>query len=122
MDAHTVPHRNLERQTRLIAGARGFVGTYGGFSYLAPFYGVPSLSFFSRRNGFEPHHLELAHRVFDRLLPGGFLALDRRAAHLVEPAVGRWRCGAFDRDRGTAGEPTPCPRQIASARLPEGDQ
>ena len=58
----------------LIAGARGFIGTYGGFSYLAPFYGVPSLSFFSRRDGFEPHHLDLAHRVFDRLLPGGFLA------------------------------------------------
>ena len=49
----------------------GFVGTYGGFSYLAPFYGVPSLSFFSRR-GFEAHHLDLAHRVFDRMLPGGF--------------------------------------------------
>ena len=44
---------------QLIAGARGFVGTYGGFSYLAPFYGVPSLSFFSRR-GFEAHHLDLA--------------------------------------------------------------
>jgi len=90
VDAHTVPQKNLESQTRLIAGARGFVGTYGGFSYLAPFYGVPSLSFFSRRAGFETHHLDLAQRVFDRLLPGGFLALDRRAAGLVDPAVGRW--------------------------------
>jgi len=90
VDAHTLPQKNLEAQTRLIAGARGFVGTYGGFSYLAPFYGVPSLSFFSRRNGFETHHLDLANRVFDRLLPGGFLALDRRAAGLVDPAVGRW--------------------------------
>ena len=101
VDTHTVPHRNLELQTRLIAGARGFIGTYGGFSYLAPFQGVPSLSFFSRRNGFESHHLDLANRVFDRLLPGGFLALDRRAAHLVEPAVGKWGSGAFD--QGSAG-------------------
>lgn len=90
VDAHTVPQRNLELQTRLIAGARGFIGTYGGFSYLAPFYGVPSLSFFSRRNAFEPHHLELANRVFDKLLPGGFLAIDRRAANLVAPSLSRW--------------------------------
>ena len=91
VDAHERPERNLERQSELIAHARGFVGTYGGFSYLAPFYGVPSLSFFSRRFGFEAHHLDLAHRVFDRLMPGGFLAIDRRAADLVDPAVSRWR-------------------------------
>jgi hypothetical protein len=90
VDAHAVPQRNLEVQTRLIAGSRGFVGTYGGFSYLAPFYGVRSLSFFSRRAGFESHHLELADRVFDQLLPGGFVALDRRAHELVEPAIARW--------------------------------
>jgi hypothetical protein len=90
VDSHAVPHRNLEVQTRLIAGARGFVGTYGGFSYLAPFYGVRSVSFFSRRAGFESHHLQLADRVFDQLLPGGFVALDRRAHELVEPAIARW--------------------------------
>jgi hypothetical protein len=87
VDSHTVPHKNLELQTRLIAGAKGFIGTYGGFSYLAPFYGVSSLSFFSRRNGFESHHLDLANRVFGRVLPGGFLALDRHDAHLVESAI-----------------------------------
>ena len=90
IDAHTVPQTNLEAQTRLICGARGFIGTYGGFSYVAPFHGVRSLSFFSRRFGFEPHHLQLAERVFDALLPGGFLALDRRAADMIEPAVERW--------------------------------
>jgi len=90
VDAHETPGRNLERQTALMSRARGFIGTYGGFSYLAPFYGVPSLSFYSRR-GFEAHHLDLAQRVFDRLLPGGFLALDRRTADLVDPAISRWR-------------------------------
>ena len=89
VDAHQTPQTNLERQTELVVGSRGFIGTYGGFSYLAPFYGVPSLSFFSRR-GFESHHLDLANRVFDRLLPGGFVALDRREAALAEPAVMRW--------------------------------
>jgi hypothetical protein len=89
VDAHETPQKNLERQTELIAGSRGFVGTYGGFSYLAPFYGKPSLSFFSRR-GFEAHHLDLAQRVFDRLLPGGFLALDRRATTSVDSIVDRW--------------------------------
>jgi len=90
VDAHRVPERNLDVQSRILCGARGFIGTYGGFSYLAPFYGVRSVSFFSRRIGFEPHHLELADRVFDRLLPGGFLALHCRAVDLVEPAVTRW--------------------------------
>jgi hypothetical protein len=90
IDAHTVPARNLELQTRLVAGARGFVGTYGGFSYLAPFLGVRSLSFFSRRAGFEAHHLELAHRIFDRMVPGGFLALECSALDLVQPAVRHW--------------------------------
>ncbi len=89
IDAHQTPQRNLERQTELIAGARGFIGTYGGFSYLAPFYGVPSLSFFSRQ-GFEMHHLDLARRVFDRLLPGGFLALDRRESKSVDPMLNQW--------------------------------
>ena len=90
VDAHTDPRTNLEQQTRILCGARGFVGTYGGFSYLPPFYGIRSLSFFSRRFGFEPHHLQLAERVFDRLMPGGFVALDRHAADLIDPAVERW--------------------------------
>ena len=90
VDAHREPQKNLDRQTRIIAGARGFLGTYGGFSYLAPFYGVRSVSFFSRRTMFKPHHLELADRVFDRLLPGGFLAMERHAIDLVMPAVEQW--------------------------------
>ena len=90
VDTHVVPERNLDLQTRIIAGARGFIGTYGGFSYLAPLLGVRSVSFFSRRGGFESHHLDLADRVFDQLLPGGFVALDRRAHTLVEPAISRW--------------------------------
>jgi hypothetical protein len=39
---------------------------------------------------FKAHHLELADRVFDRLLPGGFLAMDRHAVDLVMPTVTQW--------------------------------
>ena len=34
------PRDNLGLQSALVAGASAFVGTYGGFSYLAPFLGV----------------------------------------------------------------------------------
>ena len=90
VDTHRRPQENLTLQTRIIAGSRGFVGTYGGFSYLAPFLGLRSLSLFSRRDGFENHHLEFANRVFDRLFPGGFLAIDRRSLDLIGPAVTGW--------------------------------
>jgi hypothetical protein len=67
---HTIPsmsaERNLAIQTAVIRRARAFVGTYGGYSYLAPFYGVPSVAFHSARTFFS-HHLELAQRVFDQL-------------------------------------------------------
>jgi hypothetical protein len=90
VDSHQVLQQNLTLQTRVICGARGFIGTYGGFSYLAPFYGVRSLSFFSDRREFESHHLELAQRVFAKLSPGAFVALDRQDMQMVEPAVERW--------------------------------
>jgi hypothetical protein len=60
------PERNLAVQTAVLARARAFVGTYGGYSYLAPLCGVPSLAFFSERT-FKAHHLHVAQRVFDRL-------------------------------------------------------
>ena len=106
VDAHREPQRNLELQTRIIAGARGFLGTYGGFSYLAPFYGVRSVSFFSRRSMFKPHHLELADRVFDRLLPGGFLAMERHAIDLVMPAVEGWSSPRPARPAGASAGPS----------------
>ena len=61
-----VPERNLAVQTAVIAGAHSFVGTYGGYSYLAPFCGVPSLAFYSRRT-FQSPHLDVARRLFERL-------------------------------------------------------
>lgn len=55
----TFPHEhNLEMQTAVIAGASAFVGTYGGFAYLAPFVGVPATAYYSQAN-FRRDHLKL---------------------------------------------------------------
>jgi hypothetical protein len=60
------PARNLQVQSAIVAGASRFVGTYGGFSYLAPLYGVPSYAYYSNAGGFSRKHLNLAHDVFER--------------------------------------------------------
>jgi len=62
-------------QSQVIARARAFLGTHGGLSYLPPFYGVKSLSFYSDPAAFSQQHLELARRVFTRLQPGSYVAL-----------------------------------------------
>ncbi len=77
---HTVaqsmsPRTNLDVQSQVIARARAFLGTHGGLSYLPPFYGVKSLSFYSEPASFSQQHLELARRVFTRLRPGSYVAL-----------------------------------------------
>src|SRR5688500_2936397 len=56
------PERNLAVQSAAIAGARAFVGTYGGYSYLAPLYKVPAVVFYSRQS-FKLHHLHAAQRA-----------------------------------------------------------
>ncbi len=84
---HMDPATNLGVQTAIIANARAFVGTYGGYAYLAPFCGVHSTSFYSRTT-FKRHHLDLAHRVFERLGPARLCAIDLRAADAVELAFG----------------------------------
>ena len=58
------PATNLGVQTAIVAGARAWAGTYGGFAYLAPFCGVPASAFFSNAAGFSRRHLELAEQVF----------------------------------------------------------
>lgn len=74
---------NLAAQSAVVAGARRFFGTYGGFSYLAPMYGVASLSFFSAREKLVPFHLEHAQRVFGSGRLGRFVALDVADAPLL---------------------------------------
>lgn len=49
---------NLAVQSAIVAGADRVIGTYGGFSYLGPFLGVPSSSFWSHET-FNHVHLEV---------------------------------------------------------------
>jgi hypothetical protein len=60
------PASNLAVQTAVIAKARALVGSYGGYSYLAPLTGVPAFGFYSRPT-FKLHHLHAAQRAFERL-------------------------------------------------------
>jgi hypothetical protein len=52
------PEDNLAVQTRVIAASRGLVATYGGFSYLGPFLGIPALTFYEVEQT-VPVHLEV---------------------------------------------------------------
>jgi hypothetical protein len=81
------PERNLAVQTAIIAGARAFVGTYGGFSYLAPLYRVKSLAFYSDYDAFFAHHLDFAQRVFRRLGAASLVPLDVRDVDVVRLAL-----------------------------------
>jgi hypothetical protein len=80
---------NLAAQSAVVARARGFIGTYGGFSYLAPLYGVDALSFFSDRDKLVPFHLNHAQRTFGSMDGGRFLACDVADAHLVTTSFHR---------------------------------
>jgi hypothetical protein len=67
------PGRNLHIQSAIVARADAFVGTYGGFSYMAPFYGVKSLAFYSDPGGFSQKHLHMARSAFDQIGASGLL-------------------------------------------------
>jgi hypothetical protein len=91
---HTIDHlmtpaQNLAVQTQVIRGARAFVGTYGGFSYLAPLCGVNTLAFYSHPSGFRFDHLEVAKRVFSGIRAGAFVEMDLRAVDTVRLGFGR---------------------------------
>lgn len=90
---HTVgdlmtPSTNLEVQTKIISRAKAYIGTYGGLSYLPPFYGVSSLALYSHRQGFLYHHLELANRVFMCMDDATFTAIDVRDTDLFNIITG----------------------------------
>lgn len=81
------PERNLAVQSAVIAGARAFVGTYGGYSYLAPLYKVPAVAFYSRPS-FKLHHLHAAQRAFSQIGAAALMPIDVAQASLVQVALG----------------------------------
>jgi hypothetical protein len=90
---HTIDHlmrpeNNLAIQTEVIRHADAFVGTYGGFSYLAPLSGVNTIAFYSHPEGFRFDHLEVAKRVFAGLECGTFAEVDLRAVDTLRIGFG----------------------------------
>jgi hypothetical protein len=87
IDLGGTPADNLERQTAIIAGADAFVGTYGGFAYLAPFCGVRATAFYSDRNYFT-YHLGVAQRAFADAGGASLEALDAQTLRMLEGTIG----------------------------------
>ena len=86
---HLMPAaQNLAVQTEVIQHAAGYVGTYGGFSYLAPLCGVNSLALYARADGFRFDHLDVAKRVFASLRCGTVTEVDIRAADVLRLGYG----------------------------------
>jgi hypothetical protein len=83
------PQDNLAVQTALVAGARALVATYGGFSYLGPMLGVPTLALHTRE-AFLPVHLHVLRAAFPQadyeLVGPGALAAAARFAERVTGA------------------------------------
>jgi hypothetical protein len=81
------PDNNLEIQTRVIANAKLFVGTYGGLSYLAPTVGTSSITFYSHREHFLETHLTTAREVFKES-ENQFLVLDTKDRSMLDILFG----------------------------------
>ena len=56
LEQHVTATDNLDVQSRVIANSRALIGTYGGLSYLAPLYGVPSVGFYSDDRDLKSAH------------------------------------------------------------------
>jgi hypothetical protein len=76
------PQNNLALQTAVIAGARALIGTYGGFSYLAPLCGVNAIAVYSQRTYFV-YHLDFAQQVFDEIGGGSLTVVDAASGALM---------------------------------------
>jgi hypothetical protein len=83
LPADVAPRENLAVQTAIVAGASEFVGTYGGFSYLAPFLGVRATAYYGDPDGFSQRHLLMARMALQSI--GAADLLD------VQPTAGRIR-------------------------------
>jgi multidrug efflux pump subunit AcrA (membrane-fusion protein) len=80
------PSRNLATQTAVISRARAFVGTYGGYAYLAPLCGVDALAFYSEPT-FQAQHLHVAQHVFRKLGGPTLVPLDVRTLPAMRLAM-----------------------------------
>lgn len=71
------PQSNLAVQSAIVCRADRFVGTYGGFAYLAPLSGVPAVSYYGEPGSFSTRHLDLVRDVLGSSRDAGSLELVR---------------------------------------------
>jgi hypothetical protein len=84
------PQNNLGVQTQIAAGARLFVGTCGGLTWLVPRLGVDTSALFVDPSWLHAH-LPVAMRAYHKLGAGRFAAADLRALDpvgVVQPVAG----------------------------------
>ncbi len=87
VDAGLHPSANLAIQTAVISRASAFVGTYGGFSYLAPLYGVDTVAFHAESN-FQTTHLHAAQHALELVDGGALVPLSVHQAGLLRGILG----------------------------------
>ena len=63
IDEWMTPTNNLRLQSQIISRATAFVGTYGGLSYLGPYYKVPTIAFYSDSHELVPAHVDATWRL-----------------------------------------------------------
>ena len=76
---HLEPHSNLGVQTRVIAGAQGYLGTCGSLAWIAPLLGVDTLAVYSEER-FLVSHVFFATQAYRQCDTARFDTLDLRAA------------------------------------------
>jgi hypothetical protein len=79
------PRDNLAVQTAVVARARALVATYGGFSYLGPMLGVPTLAL-QAHEPYSPVHLAVLRAAFP---DAGFTVAAPRDEEAAARFVGR---------------------------------
>jgi hypothetical protein len=82
------PKTNLGVQTRVIAGARQFVGTCGGLAWLAPLLGVDTLAVYED-DRYLTAHLYAARYAYRRYQSARFATLNIGALHAVGAALAK---------------------------------
>jgi len=80
--AWMTPTNNLALQSQIISRAQALVGTYGGLSYLGPYYKVPTTTFYSEPDELVTAHVDATWRLC-RAMKSSLTMLNVRDAALV---------------------------------------
>jgi len=88
MPPHDHADGQLREQARVIAGARAFIGTFGGVALLALFHNVPTLTVFDEEGGLFSCHRQAARLAAEAM---GDVRFDvERTTELTPARLGAW--------------------------------